>query len=78
MLQWSYGILFWEVLTRGKRPYDDFPYNKYVPTYIIKGYRMSLPDYVPENVLVYMPITEQVLLFSEHHSCKVLPGFGRP
>ncbi|KAK2140561.1 hypothetical protein LSH36_1313g00018 [Paralvinella palmiformis] len=47
---WSYGILFWEVLTRGKRPYENIPYNKYVATYIIKGNSMSLPDYVPEKV----------------------------
>ncbi|KAK2148106.1 hypothetical protein LSH36_515g01008 [Paralvinella palmiformis] len=47
---WSYGILFWEVLTRGKRPYEEISNTNLVPKRIMEGYVMSFPDWVPEKV----------------------------
>ena len=48
-LQWSYGVLLWELLTRGALPYPDVP-NWEVREYIVAGHRMGQPDTCPDDV----------------------------
>ncbi|CAF3574252.1 unnamed protein product [Rotaria socialis] len=43
---WSYGILLWELLSRGKTPYPGID-NADIFTYVKNGYRLSSPTYCP-------------------------------
>ncbi|CAF0881012.1 unnamed protein product [Adineta steineri] len=43
---WSYGILLWELLSRGKTPYPGID-NADIFTYIKNGYRLPQPTYCP-------------------------------
>lgn len=47
--QWSYGILLWELLTRGANPYPDVdPYD--ITQYLLKGRRLLQPQYCPDTL----------------------------
>jgi len=48
-LQWSFGVLLWELLTRGSVPYQDIS-NWDVQNYILSGQRMSQPEVCPDEV----------------------------
>ena len=48
-LQWSYGVLVWELLTRGAIPYSDVE-NWDINRYIAKGYRLNKPKYCPDKM----------------------------
>ena len=48
-LQWSYGILLWELLTRGVTPYPDVE-AKDLKSYLDGGHRLKKPRQCPENV----------------------------
>ncbi|KAM9409793.1 macrophage-stimulating protein receptor-like [Pholidichthys leucotaenia] len=44
---WSYGILMWELLTRGASPYPDVdPYD--ITCFLLKGRRLPQPQYCPD------------------------------
>ena len=49
--QWSYGIVLWEILTRGQKPYPGLD-NAQVIKFIKKGKRMAAPPKCPSSVLV--------------------------
>eukprot|EP00041_Stephanoeca_diplocostata_P026580 m.718937 g.718937 ORF g.718937 m.718937 type:complete len:771 (+) comp22997_c1_seq34:676-2988(+) len=44
---WSYGILLWEIMSGGERPYADMD-NLKVVTEVDRGYRMPEPDNCPK------------------------------
>lgn len=47
--QWSYGILMWELLTRGANPYPDVdPYD--ITHYLLKGRRLAQPQFCPDTL----------------------------
>ena len=50
-LQWSFGVLLWELLTRGCSPYADIDSFR-IKTYLQKGYRLSQPEHAPDEVWV--------------------------
>ncbi|XP_014840074.1 PREDICTED: macrophage-stimulating protein receptor-like [Poecilia mexicana] len=50
---WSYGILMWELITRGASPYPDVdPYD--ITHYLMKGRRLPQPQYCPDPLYSIM------------------------
>uniref|UniRef100_A0A3Q3SJ75 Macrophage-stimulating protein receptor n=1 Tax=Mastacembelus armatus TaxID=205130 RepID=A0A3Q3SJ75_9TELE len=50
---WSYGILMWELLTRGASPYPDVdPYD--ITHYLLKGRRLLQPQFCPDDLYTVM------------------------
>ena len=49
--QWSYGVLLWELMTRGAVPYNDVE-NWDVSNYVQSGKRLLQPEYCPDSVYV--------------------------
>ena len=47
--QWSYGVLLWELMTRGETPYEHIE-NWDIARYILKGNRLERPKYCPISV----------------------------
>ena len=48
-LQWSYGIVLWELMTRGVSPYPEVG-NWEIIKYLKPGRRMPQPAYCPDRV----------------------------
>ena len=49
IIQWSYGVLVWEVLSGGIEPYMDVdPWD--VRTYLDGGRRLSKPNICPSDM----------------------------
>ncbi|CAJ0927815.1 unnamed protein product, partial [Mesorhabditis belari] len=46
---WSYGILIYEIMTRGQEPYPGM-HNQQAMEQVQRGYRMPLPRGCPENI----------------------------
>ncbi|CAF4667346.1 unnamed protein product [Rotaria sp. Silwood1] len=44
---WSFGVLLWELMSRGKTPYPGID-NADIYTYIKHGYRLQQPSYCPQ------------------------------
>ncbi|XP_054473858.1 macrophage-stimulating protein receptor-like isoform X2 [Anoplopoma fimbria] len=50
---WSYGILLWELLTRGASPYPNVdPYD--ITHYLLKGRRLPQPQFCPDTLFSIM------------------------
>lgn len=51
MQQWSYGVLLWELLTRGSTPYPDLDYMD-IKAHLKLGKRLARPDFAPDEMQV--------------------------
>ena len=49
--QWSFGVLLWELMTRGMQPYPDVPSDR-ILEHIRGGTRLPRPDTCPEEMFV--------------------------
>jgi proto-oncogene tyrosine-protein kinase Met len=50
---WSYGVLVWELLTRGTTPYQQIK-NNLIFDHLKKGNRLPKPNYCPKSVYVIL------------------------
>jgi len=50
---WSYGVLVWELLTRGINPYPHIK-NKLIFDHLKHGYRLPKPEYCPKSLYVVL------------------------
>jgi len=48
-VQWSFGVLMWELVTRGAVPYADIE-NWEVANFVQSGKRLQQPLYCPDSV----------------------------
>ncbi|XP_038069408.1 hepatocyte growth factor receptor-like isoform X1 [Patiria miniata] len=50
---WSYGVLLWELFSRGRTPYPDI-HNRDVHSYLRQGKRMNPPRFCPTKISAIM------------------------
>jgi len=48
-VQWSYGVVLWELMTRGVGPYPDVD-NWDIVTFLRNGRRLAQPPFCPETL----------------------------
>ena len=46
-LQWAFGVLLWELYTRGELPYSKMDYSA-VKSYLASGARLLQPSHAPD------------------------------
>ena len=51
VFQWSYGVVLWELMTRGVCPYPEVD-NWDIVKYLVSGRRMPQPTYCPDALYV--------------------------
>lgn len=53
-LQWSFGVLLWELMTRGAPPYSDV--NSFdITVFLLQGRRLLQPEFCPDALYVPPP-----------------------
>ncbi|KAK3609539.1 hypothetical protein CHS0354_007345 [Potamilus streckersoni] len=62
---WSYGVVLWELMTRGVNPYPEVD-NWDIVRYLKKGRRLPQPQYCPDQ------------LFTVMQKCWIMDGHNRP
>ena len=51
ILQWAFGVVLWELISRGALPYPDLG-NHEVRDYVCSGYRMVAPPHATQQMYV--------------------------
>lgn len=47
IIQWSFGVLLWELMTRGAPPYSDV--NSFdITVFLLQGRRLLQPEFCPD------------------------------
>jgi len=64
---WSYGVVMWELMTRGATPYEDL-LNADLLSYLEAGKRLPCPPYCPQ-------ILYEIILKCWHLNPKMRPTF---
>ncbi|KAG8439799.1 hypothetical protein GDO86_005824 [Hymenochirus boettgeri] len=65
---WSYGVLLWELMTRGAPPYPDV--NSFdITIYLLQGRRLLQPEYCPDQLF-------EVMLKCWHPKPELRPSFS--
>ncbi|XP_070548641.1 fibroblast growth factor receptor 1-A-like isoform X2 [Ptychodera flava] len=67
---WSYGILLWEIITFGERPYPDFENCDDVRTKVKEGYTMAIPEHCQNGL-------GDIIKQCWQHDAKKRPSFNR-
>ena len=49
VFQWSFGVLLWELMTRGYQPFADVQ-NSQIKHHILNGHRLEKPEFIPDAV----------------------------
>lgn len=50
-VQWSFGVLLWELMTRGAPPYSDV--NSFdITVFLLQGRRLLQPEFCPDALYV--------------------------
>ena len=50
-LQWSFGVVLWEIFTLGQSPYQELP-AEHMYSYLTSGQRLPQPTSCPDEVYV--------------------------
>ncbi|XP_038067111.1 fibroblast growth factor receptor 4-like [Patiria miniata] len=53
---WSYGVLLWEIFSKGAKPYPGIP-NQDVYDFLKRGQRMDAPKNCPPEMYVQTAVT---------------------
>lgn len=65
---WSFGVLLWELMTRGAPPYPDV--NTFdITVYLLQGRRLLQPEYCPDALY-------EVMLKCWHPKAEMRPSFS--
>ncbi|XP_005388180.1 PREDICTED: hepatocyte growth factor receptor isoform X2 [Chinchilla lanigera] len=65
---WSFGVLLWELMTRGTPPYPDV--NVFdILVYLLQGRRLFQPEYCPDSLY-------EVMLSCWHPNAEMRPSFS--